>query len=279
VIGARQVLLAAALVGGALLLAAVLTLWLTARGATGQRIAVPAYFHPDSGSHWTQLEQGKPGGVALAVMNPDSGPGSGPDQNYVTAVHAAEAAGITVVGYVYTSQGSRPTAAVKSDINDYYRWYPGINGIFFDQASTSCAEERYYADLTRFVKAKSANALTILNPGTQTNQCYAPVADILLTFEGPASQYLSSYAAPSWIARYPASHFWHVIYGAPTASVMARVVELSKRRHAGYVYVTSAVPPNPYGGLPTGRYWSDELAAIASSTRSGGGGSSSSSGG
>jgi len=34
-------------------------------------------------------------------------------------VQSAEAAGITVVGYVYTSYGSRSIAAVESDINNY----------------------------------------------------------------------------------------------------------------------------------------------------------------
>ena len=67
----------------------------TASAATAQSMAVPAYFYP--GSYWTQLAQaGRT--VGLAVMNPDSGPGSGPDPNYVKAVQAAEAARITVVG-------------------------------------------------------------------------------------------------------------------------------------------------------------------------------------
>jgi len=262
VIGARRFWLAAALVGVALLLAVRLILLLTAREAGAQRIAVPAYFSP--GPYWTQLEQGK-SGVALAVMNPDNGPGSGPDPNYLSAVHATKAAGVTVVGYVDTSRGSRSPAAVESDIDDYYSWYPGIDGIFFDRASTSCADERYYAALTSFVKAKGGTARTILNPGTQTNRCYGPVADILLTFEGPASEYLKSYSAPAWVDRYPASRFWHVIYGATTPSVMARVVRLSKRRHAGYIYVTSATLPNPYAVLPSGQYWSDEVAAIGAS--------------
>jgi Spherulation-specific family 4 len=273
VIEARQFSLAAVLVGVALVVTVVVIVWLTGRGATPQRIAVPAYFYPGSGSYWTQLEHARTG-IALAVMSPDSGPGTGPDPNYVRAVQSAEAAGITVLGYVYTSHGSRSAAAVESDINDYYSWYPDIGGIFFDQASTSCADQPYYAALTRFVKARSETARTVLNPGTQTNRCYEPVADILLTFEGPASEYVSSYSAPSWVARYPASHFWHVVYGAPTASVMASVVELSKQRRAGYVYVTSTSLPNPYDVLPTGRYWSDELAAIGASAISPGDGSS-----
>ncbi len=110
------------------------------------------------------------------------------------------------------------------------------------------------------MKSKGGAGLTVLNPGTQTSQCYEPTADILLTFEGSDQQYMNSYSAPSWVARYPASHFWHVIYGTPTMSAMATAVQLSKARNAGYVYVTSAPLPTPYDVLPSGLYSSDELA-------------------
>jgi len=167
-----------------------------------------------------------------------------------------------VVGYVYTDYGSRSLAAAESDIDHYYSWYPDINGIFLDQASTNCANESYYAALNSYVKAKGGRGLTVLNPGTQTNQCYEPAADVLLTFEGSDSQYVNSYSAPSWVASYPASHFWHVVYATSRVSAMAQAVRLSKARNAGYVYVTSATLPNPYDLLPTGMYWSDELADI-----------------
>ena len=231
----------------------------TAGAAQAQRMAVPAYFYP--GSYWTQLDQARPG-VGLAVMNPGSGPGTGPDPNYVSAVQSAHAAGVRVVGYVYTSYASRSLAAVESDINAYYAWYPGLDGIFLDEGSTNCSNEPYYATLNLFVKSKGGAGQTILNPGTQTNQCYEPAADVLLTFEGSDSQYVSAYSAPSWVSRYPASHFWHVIYATSTTSAMSTAVRLSRARNAGYVYVTPDTLPNPYDTLPTGSYWSNELATI-----------------
>jgi len=262
--GTVKYLLSAALVRAALVLAVPLVLAAAAGAAAAQSIGVPAYFYPGGGpNYWTQLQQTGPG--ALAVMNPASGPGSAPDANYVSAVKAAEAAGITVVGYVYTSYGSRSLGAVESDVNKYYNWYP-VQGIFFDEASTNCSQESYYAQLNSFVKAKGGVARTVLNPGTQTNQCYASAADTLLTFEGSDSDYVSSYSAPSWVSSYPASHFWHVIYATSTTSAMATAVQLSKARNAGYVYVTSASLPNPYDVLPLGLYWSSELADIGAIT-------------
>lgn len=264
---ARRFSLAAALVRLGLVFAVLLNVGAAAQPAAAQSMAVPAYFYP--GSYWTQLD-GAGSGVGLAVMNPDSGPGAAPDPNYVSAVNSAEAAGIRVVGYVYTSYGSRSLAAVESDINDYYSWYPDVDGIFLDEASTDCANEAYYAALNSYVKSKGGTGLTILNPGTQTNQCYEPAADVLLTFEGTDKQYVSSYSAPSWVAQYPASHFWHVIYATSSVSAMAAAVQLSKARNAGYVYVTSATLPNPYDVLPTGLYWSGELADIGMSGGAGG---------
>jgi len=242
-------------VSPALMVAALL---IFAGSAGAQSMAVPEYFYPGgSTDYWAQLDQAGPG--ALAAMNPNSGPGSAPDPEYVSAVESAEAAGVTVVGYVYTSYGSRSLGAVESDVDKYYNWYP-VQGIFFDQASTSCSKEPHYAQLTNYVKAKGGLARTVLNPGTQTNQCYVSAADILLTFEGSDSEYLNSYSAPSWVSSYPASHFCHVIYVTSTTSAMAAAVQLSKKRNAGYVYVTSATLQNPYDLLPM--YWSPELADI-----------------
>jgi Spherulation-specific family 4 len=128
--------------------------------------------------------------------------------------------------------------------------------------------ESYYAQLNSFVKAKGGVARTVLNPGTQTNQCYASAADTLLTFEGSDSEYVNSYSPPSWVSSYPASHFWHVIYATSTTSAMGTAVQLSKARNAGYVYVTSASLPNPYNVLPTSLYWSSELGDLGAVTAS-----------
>jgi hypothetical protein len=44
---------------------------------------------------------------------------------------------------------------------------------------------------------------------------------------------------------------------------MTRAVGLTEQRRAGYVYVTADMLPNPYDTLPTGTYWSRELASLA----------------
>jgi hypothetical protein len=228
--------------------------------SSGHGVAVPAYFDPP-GRGWSDLEHDDPP-VRLVVMNPDSGPGGSRQSSYVSAVRAAQADGVVVVGYVDTRFAQAPMSEVQAQVDDYYRWY-AVNGIFFDDASTACSKEPYYAALNGYVKSEGGVQTTILNPGTATNRCYTAAADILVTFEGSYSQYLRGYSAPAWAAQYPPSRFWQIVYDAPTVGALDRTVALSRERGAGWVYVTRGRLPNPYGALPGARYWSEELAAVA----------------
>ena len=70
-------------------------------------IAVPSYFYPCTGSSsckWDMMDNNA-NAVKIAIINPDSGPGSSVDQNYASQVTRSKTAGISVVGYVHTSYG------------------------------------------------------------------------------------------------------------------------------------------------------------------------------
>jgi hypothetical protein len=43
---------------------------------------------------------------------------------------------ITLVGYVYTSYGQRPLQQVKSEIDRWIDFYPGLQGIFLDEQAS-----------------------------------------------------------------------------------------------------------------------------------------------
>ncbi len=249
-----------------LALSAALIILLTVPATSGvatanhtQKIAIPSYFYP--GSLWTQMEQAVPT-VSTAIINPASGPGPNQNPDYVNQVQKSQAAGLSVLGYVHTSYGARSIEAVKTEINNHYEWY-GVNGIFLDEASTDCSlASSYYNELYNHIKAKGGSAVVVLNPGTQTNECYTNVSDVLLTFEGTYNTYSSRYSAPSWVSRYPPSRFWHLVYSTSNTRAMERAVSLSKQRGAGWVYVTPDNLPNPWDTLPSGSYWSKELSAV-----------------
>jgi len=227
---------------------------------TIQRLAIPSYFSP--GPLWSQMESSAPT-VGIAVINPASGPGSSFNQDYATQVQQSQTAGLTVLGYVHTSYGSRSSADLQAEVDAYYNWYH-VDGIFFDEASTDCSLEPTYAALSSYVKAKGGVSITVLNPGTTTNECYLSAADIVVTFEGDYSAYTgSNYNQPAWVENYPAARFWHLVYNASGAQEVS-AVDLSKQRHAGWIYATSDVLPNPWDSLPSGSDWSSELLAAHS---------------
>ncbi len=224
---------------------------------TSQRIAIPSYFYP--GSFWTQLVSGAPT-VGLAVINPASGPGKKLDNNYLQVVKSAQAAGIKVLGYVYTKYGSRRSTTVQADIDKYYTWY-SVDGIFFDEASNSCAKLSYYQGLYNYVKQRGAQNLVVLNPGINTEECYVNASDILITFEDTFDAY-TTWSPSGWEVNYPESRFWHLILNTSYAD-MPQAIALSKARHAGWVYVTPDALPNPWDTLPSDPYWSDELTLVS----------------
>jgi Spherulation-specific family 4 len=222
-----------------------------------QSIAVPAYFYPSYPDPvWAQMQSAVPP-VAVAVMNPASGPGAAPDANYVSQIAAARAAGVAVLGYVTTSYATRPASAVEAEVDAYYAWY-GVDGIFFDEAANTCPLQSYYAGLDTYVKAKGGLGRTVINPGINTPECFVTAADILLNFEGSFSAY-QTWTPDGWEAGYDPSHFWHLVYGA-SAGQMPTAVLLSQSRGAGYVYVTDDGLPNPWDTLPP--YWAAELAQV-----------------
>ena len=191
------------------------------------------------------------------VANPNNGPGTTLNADYAGAIARAQAAGVRVMGYVYTSYGARSAATVKADIATWKQFY-GVTDIFFDEASDVAGKLAYYQDLVNTVHA-TAGAKAMLNPGVNVDSGYGQVADIINIFEGTPSDY-SGFSPSTWTTNYPASKFAHLIYGATGTSSLTSVLAQSATRRAGYVYVTNDTLPNPWDTLPS--YWTTEVAQV-----------------
>lgn len=212
-----------------------------------QHLAIPSYFRPDTEDdddpYWTQMEQGVPT-VRLAIINPASGPGFSPDKLYQDQVAHSHAAGLLVLGYVDTGYGLDPIWDVKCQVDLYYDRY-GVDGIFFDQASTDADGDdsmvSYYKEIYEYVKKMPGEGVVVINPGTRTDPAYMDTADIIVNFEG----FYSSYAADTswdddvldWERDFPTHRFWHLVHTTPRSN-MPTAIEFSQKRHAGWVYVT-----------------------------------------
>jgi hypothetical protein len=224
-------------------------------------IAVPSYFYPDCATnpacYWGQLDAAIPT-VGLSVINPNSGPGTSVDPNYVAQVTTTHSVGGTVIGYVYTSYGARSLADVESDVDAYYNWY-NVDGIFFDEGySADCSMLSYYEALNAYVKAKGGKGVTVVNYGTNTQECYITASDILVDTESTYSDYVTWQPA-TWTSGYPASHFWQIVYDTPQNQIQ-NVLTLAAQNNAGWIYITSLTLPNPYNALPS--YWSQEVSLL-----------------
>ncbi|CAM9090940.1 unnamed protein product, partial [Ectocarpus fasciculatus] len=223
----------------------------TAGSASGcQKLIIPGYFYPalwKSDTEWNVVA-GLPN-EGIIIMNPNSGPGASVSSDYTAAIGSAKAAGFTVIAYVHTSYGARSAADVKRDVDTYESFY-GIDGIFFDEASSSGDDIPYYTNISNYVYDVNSSYIVMLNFGTTPDERYMAVADIAMSFEQTFEHYNESYNAPSYVDKYPASKFAHLIH---TTSVLnwRTALDMSFERNAGYVYITDDVMPNPWDTLPS----------------------------
>jgi hypothetical protein len=227
------------------------------------RLAIP--IDTDAPGAWLEAIAGAPS-VGTVILNPENGPGANLDSGYAQLVRRAQSVGISVLGYVYTQWADGNVSAQQAEgwIDQYYTWYH-VDGIMLDEANDTCASVplRYYQTLYDYIKAKSPRATVMLNPGTAVGECYAQVSDVLLTFEDNYSSYLFGYAGSNWTAGYPPSHFFHIVFGVPTAAEMLGVVSMAVSRGAGWVFVTDLNDSdgNPYNSLPS--YFGQEVSYVA----------------
>ena len=228
-----------------------------AASKTPVRVAIPAYFG-GMGS-WSLIASSYPS-AGIAVLNPQSGPGAGPVSFLASDSRLAQEAGVKVVGYVPTGYagGTISLSQAEEWVDEYFEWY-AVNGILFDEVSSSCSPNTLsqYSQLYQYVKGKAQNPLVILNPGQPTGECYAAISDILVTFEGSYATYVSSYRSLSWMTSYSPSHFWNVVYETATSDQMSNAVSLAAQRGIGWIYVTDGPAISPYSKLPS--YFSQEV--------------------
>jgi hypothetical protein len=182
---------------------------------------------------------------ALVVVNPDNGPGAAVQAANVEAISRLRRAGIRVLGYVPTNYGARDRNGVQADITRYSSWYD-VRDIFVDEVASTEEALPYYTALTRWLRASSPR-LVALNPGRVPAGGYFNLADIVVTFEGPYSDYVSERTAePNWVRGLVRTRTAHLVYDANDLQALGAVTS----PRADYVYVNSGTQPNPWRSIP-----------------------------
>jgi hypothetical protein len=218
-------------------------------------LLVPLYIYP--GCEWDSIVNLKslyPAASILVIANPSSGPGASKDDTYATYISNMKSGGVLVLGYVSTRYGSRSESDVESDIDRWIEWY-GIDGIFFDEISTSLDKESYYQNLVSYLKNKGSY-MAVGNPGTYDSGTlgdYESIFDTLVIYD--ESGYPSS-----WPSSGDSDKLGALVYGVEAFDGNDFHDLLNK---AHYVYVTDDSGVNPWDTVAS--YLVDEVAAITNS--------------
>lgn len=229
------------------------TVLVRATESTPVRLGVPSYFRSDAS--WTALLS-EPSAVGLVLINPASGPGMAVDATYAAITTRVRNSGVQALGYVPTTYGTRPIADVMADMTRYRNFY-GISSFFFDETPNVCSiavgatvqnHVSYYGQLFAAVHG-NAGEIAVLNPGTNVPECFLAVSDVIVNFEASAAAY-ATWAPDPWVNNAPANHFWHLIYDVDSDQ-RDSIAKSAGARHAGYVYATDDILPNPWDGLGT----------------------------
>ena len=234
------------------------------------RLAVPSYQDPGS-PEWNAWAAVGRKSVGIMIVNQNNGDDTSNQPTIAASIRAARAAGIFVVGYVYTGYGQRDPAVVRDRVDAVYQNYL-VDGIFFDEAPTDClaanpyggTNYRYYQLLGEYVRTTHVGGrLVLMNPGTQPpNDCWMSIANILVTAESSSrADYQANYQDQAWFHRYAPERFWHIVYGASGIEDLGTIMTLSQERGAGWLYVTDLGSSNPYAGPPS--FWNSEAAEIS----------------
>jgi hypothetical protein len=172
-----------------------------------------------------------------------------------------------MVGYVYTSYGTRALSAVQADIDMYATKYPLVTGIFLDEAANDASKLSFYTSVYNAIMAKPGYKHAIMNPGVAPDQGYLAISTNIVIYENYASS-LAGTSFPSWVKCAPNSaqksgyqyKFSGIVHTASASSQASYITSLHNMG-MGLVYITDGV-----GGCCTYNtltsYFAAEAAAV-----------------
>jgi len=199
------------------------------------KLIVPLCVYP--GSSWTTVATSASLVEIVVIINPNNGPDSSPNSDYVTYMQMLYDAGVDLVGYVHTSNGNRSLSAVEADIGTYASQYPLLSGIFFDETATTSDKISYYATIYEYTMSMPGWKYDILNPGVVPDSGYLAVSTHIITLENEGAM-ISSLANPSWATCDTKDRFGAIVNTANSSTMESVVNTLLNETYFGYIYVT-----------------------------------------
>jgi hypothetical protein len=217
-------------------------------------IIIPLYSYP--GSTWSAVMQERrlnPNVPMVVVINPNDGPSTWRDENFVQGIKNLQSLGIKVLGYVYTSFGSRSIDSIEADVQSYADWYH-VNGIFFDEMASTQGYETYYSNLNSYVKSVGLK-YTVGNPGPAVPTSFIGTLDSIVIYENWGLPNASSISR--LYSNYNSSNFAIISYGVSQLDqAFLKMISDS----VGYVYFTNSSGLKVYSTLPS--YFGSEVSML-----------------
>jgi len=205
-------------------------------GCSGKvKIMVPLYVYP--GSAWEAVASGASSVSTVAIINPNSGPANPPNSDYVSYMQKLHNAGVQMIGYVYTSYGTRATSAVEADITIYANQYPLLSGIFLDEGSADASLVSYYQTLHNYILSKPGWTINVINPGVAPTSGYLAASTQLVTLEDYGTA-VAGAVVPSYVQCSNKGQFVAIIHDVSSSSMPSIVNSLLSKNYFGYIYVT-----------------------------------------
>lgn len=207
--------------------------------------------------YWKAVHTAGSSKIPYTLIMADGSPEAKLDPGYVRLLKRNAELGFKTVAYIRTIQQTRPIAEVKATMAKFIELYGAdkIHGFYFDEISSrNNGATAYMAELYNYTKSTYGNKLVVANPGTHITDAIAPYADIFMTNEGTADEYINNYkTAYSAFEKDPAnSHrIFHTIYTAKDSDYQ-KIINLSRQRNAGWIFITtdSTIPDGrPYNDL------------------------------
>lgn len=262
-------------------------------------ILFPLYIYPFPNA-WDPLFTAARANAALnflAVINPDSGPGSGPcpDTSTVSALTTLHSyPNIKTLGYVHTASqyncgtghdicpGTQSLAALQKNISIYQNWPTShcssssgadihIDGIFFDEAPTvaSASKISYMNTIANYTRTTLTHGgkTVLYNTGAKVDDnAYWTSADYINVFEGTEAQYdAADIGALDGQGVY--SQQTTMIIHTYTDNIATEqrdvntIMNINNDAIAGLFITDLTVAQNPYGTFPTN--WTQFTQAMA----------------
>ncbi|MZF84943.1 spherulation-specific family 4 protein [Streptomyces sp. SID5643] len=224
-------------------------------------VGVPGYAHPLlAPTEWGELTRpGTP--LHWVVLNVSDGPGARPDPHCLEAAGRLRNAGVRVLGHLDTRYGTRDFGELISDAHRFVDWYQ-VDGFLLERCPADHAglpEVRRTVATLRVIRDA---AHIVLGHGIHPHPGYVELADQLVTFSGPWSDYRWSQVA-EWTADHSPERFCHFVHGVPRPH-LTEALRIARWQGAATVWITDHTDggggADPWEAMPG--YWDEFVSRV-----------------